>query len=77
MSRCILDVIDRTVLSPRGGCFERLSAEQHAAAREMVRMLSDEAARVFVQRPDAKQTSLARRFKQTIEAHDDLLGGKP
>lgn len=76
-SRFFLDVVDRAVLSPRGGCFERMSVEQRRMAREMVRPLSEEAARLLTRNPNLKQTMLARRYRPSIEADSNLLGLKP
>lgn len=77
MSRCMLDLLDRAVLSPRGGCFEQIRFDQRAAVREMVRPLAERAAQVLVERPNAKRTGLARSFTPGIRAHDNLLGGTP
>jgi len=74
MSRCISVLLDRAVMSGRGGCFERISAAQRPAAWKLVQPIADRAARVFVERPEAKQTALAREFKPMIRPHDNLLG---
>lgn len=71
-----LDVLDRAIVSPRGGLMD-LERGLYAAREEARRLLAPiavEAATEIARRPEARRIGIAKRYAG-IEATTDLLGG--
>lgn len=76
MTRFVAAVLDRAILSPRGGCAQRLSFAERQHAKDLLRPIAARAATKLVERPDARKLGLARPHNPKLKAHDNLLGGK-
>lgn len=69
-------LLDRAIVTPRGGFIELVGAQRVGAAGEYLRPIAEQAAQVLLARPEAKRLQLARRHAQ-IDADTDLLGASP
>ena len=77
LSQLFRDVLDRAIVTPRGGLIDQVGPARSRRANRMLAPLASKAAGRLLARPDAKRLSLARAHNPSLVPESNLLGGGP